>query len=139
MSSDFTSFETIVQSTHLDSFGHVNNAKFLEYFEWARWDWARKKVDGFEKFLEEGYAPALVKIEITFLKELHHYEKIKIETTTGERGNRSFSFIQKLYNSNGELCSEAISRIVFIDLNTRKSVDIPAHFSAGLGSRIVEP
>jgi thioesterase III len=34
-----TAIQIEVRPTELDSMGHVNNAKFLEYMEWSREDW----------------------------------------------------------------------------------------------------
>ena len=33
---------------HLDTFGHVNNAMYLQLFETARWQWITDGGDGFD-------------------------------------------------------------------------------------------
>ena len=37
-----TPFEIHVLNYHLDGYGHVNNARYLEFFEAARWDFFRQ-------------------------------------------------------------------------------------------------
>ena len=32
-------YHLTVRSTDIDVIGHVNNAKYLEYMEWARFEW----------------------------------------------------------------------------------------------------
>jgi thioesterase-3 len=34
-----------VRGYHLDLFGHVNNARYLEFLEEARWDWFEQRTD----------------------------------------------------------------------------------------------
>lgn len=43
-----------IRPTELDSFGHVNNARYLEFLEWARAEWGRVRGLSYDKFREEG-------------------------------------------------------------------------------------
>ena len=46
-------FEFVVQETHLDSFGHMNNAVYLEIFENARWDFIHNRGFGYKHIQQE--------------------------------------------------------------------------------------
>ena len=39
------SIELTVRGFHCDMFAHVNNARYLEFLEDARWDWLNKTID----------------------------------------------------------------------------------------------
>jgi len=118
-------YEIKVESTHLDKFGHVNNAVYLEYFEWARWDWAEKLGIDFESFLEAGKGPALVAINVSFFKELHFRDIIKIQTKFAKKGKKSFTLEQKIYNDEEITVCKALATIVFIDMKDRKAIELP--------------
>ncbi|MGM0596273.1 MAG: acyl-CoA thioesterase [Myxococcota bacterium] len=118
-------YEIKVESTHLDKFGHVNNAVYLEYLEWARWDWAEKRGINFDSFLEKGTGPALVAINVSFLKELHFRERIRVLTVFVKRGEKSFTLEQKIYNEENAIVCKALATIVFIDMEKREAIELP--------------
>ncbi|MDA3864094.1 MAG: thioesterase family protein [Deltaproteobacteria bacterium] len=119
-------YEIKVESTHLDKFGHVNNAVYLEYLEWARWDWAEKLGMDFDSFLEKGKGPALVGINVSFLKELYFRDRIKIQTLFAKRGGKSFTLEQKIYNDEKDMVCKALATIVFIDMEKREAIELPS-------------
>ncbi|MBN2722816.1 MAG: acyl-CoA thioesterase [Deltaproteobacteria bacterium] len=131
--SDF--YSTSVKSTHLDMFGHVNNSVYLEYFEWARWDWANKNNSGFEDFLKAGIGVAAVRVEIDYLHELNHYDEVIISTFCSRKGKKSFTFTQKMMTGNN-MCAIAHTTLVFINIHTRKAIDIPDSFALILENSI---
>ncbi len=47
-------YQLLIHEGHLDSFGHVNNATYLNLFEEARWDWITARGYGLK---EMGAAP----------------------------------------------------------------------------------
>ncbi len=48
MSAKVFSFETVIQETLLDAFGHVNNAAYLLLYENARWSLLNESDYGIE-------------------------------------------------------------------------------------------
>ena len=44
-----------VRETHLDTFGHMNHAKYLEIFEQARWELINEGGYGLKKIKEHVY------------------------------------------------------------------------------------
>ncbi len=45
---------TVIREQHLDTFGHVNNARYLELFEQARWDFITDNGFGLEQVKASG-------------------------------------------------------------------------------------
>ena len=121
-------YSTKVESTHLDMFGHVNNARFLEYFEWARWAWARELGVDFLRYIDEGTAPAAVRMEVNFLRELRFNEVLQIETRLFGIGTKSFDLVQELSVDGGSLSATLKVKLVFMDVRTRRAVPIPGQF-----------
>jgi len=64
-----TTLEIPVRSTEVDSMGHVNNAKYLEYLEWGREDWFKKANCSFDNLIARGIGLASVNINIDYLGE----------------------------------------------------------------------
>ena len=73
-------YEVLIKESNLDTFGHVNNAVYLELFEEARWDLVTKNGYGLKEVLERKVGPIILEINIRFMKEIGLREKIKIET-----------------------------------------------------------
>ncbi|MEY3443375.1 MAG: hypothetical protein RLZZ519_1656, partial [Bacteroidota bacterium] len=59
--------EIKVRGYHADLYGHVNNARYLELLEEARWNHFENSVDS-EEFKRNGWAFVLVNININYRK-----------------------------------------------------------------------
>ena len=75
--------EIIVRGYHLDGYQHVNNARYLEFLEAARWqyyakEWAEKT---FEK---NGWNIVIVKLDIHYRQAAFLGDVLEIETTLHE-------------------------------------------------------
>ena len=70
-------FETVVAGNHLDVFGHVNNANYLELYEEARWDFIEKNGFGLDRIMRDKIGPVILDINITFKAELLNRDKKK--------------------------------------------------------------
>ena len=70
----------VIKEHHLDTFGHVNNATYLQIFEQIRWDILESRGYGLGRIQETGLGPTILEINIRFKRELRNREKIKIET-----------------------------------------------------------
>ncbi|MBP5297175.1 MAG: acyl-CoA thioesterase [Bacteriovoracaceae bacterium] len=65
---------------HLDTYGHVNNAVYLQIYEEARWEISENAGWGWQKVMEEKIGPVVLAANITYKKELHNREWITITT-----------------------------------------------------------
>jgi thioesterase-3 len=80
MSMKVFSYPIVIKESHLDTFGHVNNAAYLVMLEDARWDLITKNGYGLKMIQETGLGPTILELKLTFLKELRLREEIIIET-----------------------------------------------------------
>jgi acyl-CoA thioester hydrolase len=106
----------------LDPFGHVNNAVFLTYFEWARtllWF----DITGKRGARDIGFIVA--RTECDFISQLD-FEPIEICTRVGEIRNTSFDFVYELRKVNGgELAAKGRVVVVLYDWarQSKKEID----------------
>jgi len=121
-----TTIEIPVRSTEVDSLGHVNNAKYLEYMEWGREDWIKQAGYSFDDLLERGIGTVTVNINIDYLGECYKGDILVVKTRPVKVGNTSFVIQQEISKKgSGKKVSDAHVTIVLIDLETRKSMVIP--------------
>jgi len=64
----------------LDSYGHLNNANYLNYAEQVRWDIVRN-CGLYELFEREGYMLVVTEAHLRYAKELKVFEEVTIDTT----------------------------------------------------------
>jgi len=77
-----------VRGYHLDLYGHVNNARYLEFLEEARWQWVETKAD-LGAFMERGMGFSVVNININYRRPATLGEELEIESGIKALGNRS--------------------------------------------------
>ncbi len=68
-----------VRGYELDSFGHVNNAVYLNYMEQARWEILRNH-GLYDRFFEKGFILAVVEATIRYSREARVYDELSIRT-----------------------------------------------------------
>jgi YbgC/YbaW family acyl-CoA thioester hydrolase len=116
-------YELIIKENHLDSFGHVNNAVYLQILEEARWEFITQYGYGLEEIQKIGKGPVILEINLKFIKELKLREKIKIETQCIEVQTKVLHLEQKITNDKEEICTFALFILGFFDLNKRKIIN----------------
>ena len=52
-----------ILETHLDAFGHLNNARYLELYEQARWRWLEERGITLETIQATGVGLVILKAE----------------------------------------------------------------------------
>ena len=120
-SEKFTYPLTILER-HLDTFGHVNNATYLEILEEARWDIIAKRGYDIPSIKEKGIGPVILGFTVRFSKELTLREKIRVETQTVSYVKKIAIMEQNIYNDKGELCFESSLTMGLMDMNARKLI-----------------
>ena len=61
------SYPMLITEKHLDTFGHVNNAVYLELYEEARWDMITKNGWGLDKVIKEKIGPIITSINMSMI------------------------------------------------------------------------
>lgn len=70
----------IVRSSELDSFGHVNHAVFLNYFEHARFEALEAAGFSWSVLEERGWGIYVVRIEVDYLAEARRGDRLLVRT-----------------------------------------------------------
>ncbi len=107
---------------HLDTFGHVNNAKYLEFFEGARWESITARGYGVEEVLTSGIGPVVLELTIKFRKELRLREEATVSLKWEVISTKMCIARQEIHNSQGELCTISEAKFGLIDTRLRKLV-----------------
>jgi len=114
------SIEIPVRGYHIDLFGHVNNARYLEFLESARWAAFTEPVQGLK---DRGLAITIVNININYRKEARFGQVLVVDVGVSETGSRSIKFQQNITDKEtGKLIADATVTCVIVDLNKGKAV-----------------
>lgn len=125
--SDYKFFHpTEVRYGDLDPQGHVNNAKYLTYFEQAR-IYYFMQLGLFTKdqsFMKMGVI--IADIHITFHSTTHYGDKIKVGAQTSKIGNKSLTMEQCVMDANtGKIMASGTVILVTFDYKELKTVPVP--------------
>lgn len=120
-------FKLEVRGYELDSFGHVNNAVYLNYFEQARWDILKQK-NLFDYFKENKLLLVVTETHIRYSFETTIFEKLLIKTEIKKRAPY-LVFYHKMYciEKNIKICSAEVKTL--LTDNNRLPYDIPDSFN----------
>jgi len=128
--------EFTIRTFHTDAFGHVNNSRYVELLEEARWRYAEDI--GLVKLLrEQGLGFIIADMRLRFRAPVHEGEKIRIETNLETLGSASGDVKQTVYKSGVDsVCVSSMYHFILIDRETAKSVPIEGEIRellAGVG------
>ncbi len=119
-----------VRGYHLDLYSHVNNARYLEFLEEARWSFFEDKSD-LPRFMKSGLALIVVNINIDYRHAATIGDELAIETSVKSLGNRSAVMHQRvLLQGSGKLVAEADVTFVAFDSRQGKAVAIDGELLA---------
>jgi len=108
----------------LDSYGHVNNAVFFNYFEQARWELFQDK-GLLEQLTSSGLFLVVVEVNLRYQHEVKLGDEVEISTTV-RKEEPFIIFDQKMkLCSTGQPLSRAKVKSVFVD-EQRVTHDVPA-------------
>jgi len=94
----FKSYHT-VSSYELDSFGHVNNAVFLNYLEKARCDYLLSRDLNFNEFTLWGKYPVVIKATLIFKTPAFAHDKLLINGWIVDHTSTRFSMKYEIINT----------------------------------------
>jgi thioesterase-3 len=99
--------EIKVRGYHLDLYGHVNNARYLEFLEEARWALVDES-GGLEWFSRERLALVISRIDIRYKRPATMGDVLKIETCLVSLGEKEGVINQRILRAdNDKLVAEA--------------------------------
>ncbi len=124
-----------VRSYELDSFGHLNHAAFLNYFEQARFDALEACGWPIARILEHDWGIYVVRMQVEYKAEAKWGDQLTVETWVSEVRGSSMTLAQEAIRHDGELSASA--RVVGVWVGTnRKPMRMPRELRdalAGLG------
>lgn len=127
-------YDFIVQETHLDTFGHINNATYLTIFEQARWDLITNNGWGLDRIMRDKKGPVITEINIKYKAELRLRQNVQIRTKVSEfKNNKVLTIKQEMIDEKGRVCCEFTMDAGLFDLKQRKLIAGEADWLKAIG------
>ncbi|PWC15039.1 thioesterase [Brenneria roseae subsp. americana] len=113
-----------VRGYHIDVYQHVNNARYLEFLEDARWQWL-ETLPTFDWMNRNNIAFIVVNININYRKPAVLGDKLRIDSEFLQLNTKSGVISQKITRqSDDENIADALLTFVCIDLLTQKALPL---------------
>ncbi len=107
--------EIKVRGYHADFYGHVNNARYLEFFEEDRWARLESKID-FNDWDARRLAFLIVNINVNYRKAVKVGEVVTVTTGIEKINTKSVVLKQEIaFKSSGVVAADALITFVVID------------------------
>lgn len=116
-------YELLIREYHLDSYGHVNNATYLQLYEEARWEISARRGVTYNTIQEKKQGFVILDINITFLSELHLRQQITINQAIVTFEGKTGKLKQQMIKPDGTIASELTMTFGLFDLENRKLIE----------------
>jgi len=113
-------YRVFIRESHLDTFGHVNNATYLQLFEEARWDLITARGFGLEAIQRTRLGPVILEANVKFRREVKNRETLIIRTGLLDYEGKIGRMSQRALKEDGELACDATFVIALWDIDARK-------------------
>lgn len=115
--------EIKVRGYHADFYGHVNNARYLEFFEEDRWAHFESRID-LRSWAEMGLMFLVVNINVNYRKAVAVGETLLFSTSLHKIGTKSAVLRQEIVlKRSGDVVCDALVTFVIQDRD-RKTVSM---------------
>lgn len=112
--------EIKVRGYHLDLFGHVNNARYLEFLEEARWALVEGQID-LEDWRKRGIGFSIVNININYRRPAVMHDMLEISSWVSNIGNTSGTIHQDVrLKGTSKIIVDADVAFVMVDIKNNK-------------------
>ena len=116
--------EIKIRGFHIDIFSHVNNARYLEFMEEARWVVIDKYID-LKRMQAKGILFVVVNININYRRPASMGDILELYLGLTKIGGKSAVFYQEIrLKGTDTVVADAQVTFVFADKNTGKAVKI---------------
>lgn len=125
-----------VRGYHLDVYRHVNNARYLEFLEEARWDYFDH--NGLAEFFRNSrYGMAIVHIDIHYRRAALLGDRLEIETAFAQTDARQAVISQTIRKTGSpRILAEARVSFMLIDQTTGRAIRFPAELQQAIAAHI---
>ncbi|HUZ18428.1 MAG TPA: thioesterase family protein [Spirochaetia bacterium] len=126
-----------VRGYECDSYGHVNNAVYLNYLEYARTEFMKAGGLDYRRLRSSGYGFVVSKITIAYLRPAVFDDELRIVTSPLSRKTTHGTFRQRIQRGDEEIADAEVTWVT-VDRNGRPTrlppeLDSP-HFAPGEGA-----
>ncbi len=128
--------EITVRGYEIDSFGHVNNAVYLNYCEQARWEIMRS-LDLFDYFMKNSLILVVTEADIRYIKEARVFDELSVVTDMAKEAPYLVFSHVILRAYSGERITRASIKTLLVD-GARVPHDIPELFINRFASNFQE-
>lgn len=119
-----------VRSYELDALGHVNQAVYHQYAEYARVELFRAAGCGIDPMVEGGAAPVLLESRISYRRELRSGDEVDVTAEVRFGTGKTFTIDSVLTKADGTVSAEVTCVLGLMDLTRRRLLADPAgHFA----------
>lgn len=113
-----------VRGYHCDFYGHVNNARFLELFEEARWRWAESVVD-LPAWQASGYGFVVAGVNVRYRRPAPEGLLLRIRSDIARLDGKFGVFHQEVFAADeGQLLVEADVTFAVVDSRTGRALPL---------------
>ena len=112
-----------VRNYHLDGYGHVNNARYLEFLEEARWTFFEQH--GLLSALK-GIMLVVARADIRYRRPAVEGDELRFEGRLKEMTSRHIVLTQTIILPNGKNAVEAEITMMAVNAANGRSISIPA-------------
>ena len=126
-----TAHEFTVYGFHCDLYGHVNNARYLEFLEAARWEAIRGAID-VEAWHRRGWLFVVAHVDIAYRAAATLGDRLRVHTWQGEFGRRSAKVHQRVVGPGDRTVAEATITYVILDRDSQRPLPIDGEIRESL-------
>lgn len=137
MSTSLSRVHLRVRGYHLDGYGHVNNARYLEFMEEGRWDYFDQHPEMIKELHQAGRAFVVVNLNIDYLAAAVHGDDLEIMTGIIDIGERSGVCHHLIVRKDGTVIARADLTFVLLDMRANKAAAIEAEVRQALVALIL--
>jgi thioesterase III len=125
-----------VRGYHLDIYQHVNNARYLEFLEEARWGYLEDSGD-IDRFAAHGLAWVIVNININYRLAATMGDTLEVYTHFSKVGGKSAAIQQEVRIAGKDaIVADALVTFVCLEQKTGKAVTIEGELKQRLEQHI---
>jgi len=129
----------LISEAHLDSFGHLNNARYHELFEQARWDLIATRGFGIDNIGRTQTGPVVLEVTMKFLRELAPREEIVIRSELVSYERKIGKLRQEMVKRDGQVACEALYTFGLFDLARRRLIEPTPEWAHAVGLDTLTP
>lgn len=111
--------EIKIRGYHCDAYGHVNNARYLEFYEECRWTFLEPAIQK-KEFERLGVIFVVVNVEVNYKWPMLPDDLARVAITDLQYSNMSMTIFQNI-NVGDKLCSSAKIKFVLLDEISKKA------------------